>query len=307
VLSVQLDELSPQSLQLWQRWRISRQVNLEVIAYFHRSSTLSRVVRSPRCDRRNHIRRRLVELVQVVLLSRRPLHGRSIRSNDFRFAIGTHQRLPDGVVIWRFVFERHGEQWCVPTIHAVWFFVPEDQVVEHSWVVWWRSGVGRLLESGFVEFATLVWLGTDLDNAVWRLSTFGFAVQLIAEAFNIVHAVSDDNSVAIQGTLDSRVESCPGIFLSSCSGVDIAVQSKSVVVDVLEFQTFDARFRRLLDAFLEVLDELLAAVRLARFGVAGKEEELFVIEYGLEGLVGDVGLEWVCASTHRHGLGLSLK
>lgn len=49
---------------------------------------------------------------------------------------------------------------------------------------------------------------------------------------------------------------------------------------MLEFQTFDARFRGLLDALLEVLDELLAAVRLARFGVAGEEEELFVIETG---------------------------
>lgn len=76
---------------------------------------------------------------------------------------------------------------------------------------------------------------------------------------------------------------------------------------MLEFQTFNARFRGLLDAFLEVLDELLAAVRLARFGVAGEEEKLFVIKDGLEGLLGDVGLEWVCASTHRHGLGLSLK
>ena len=214
------------------------------------------------------------------MLSRGPLHGRGIGPHNFRLSIGTHQCFPDRIVVRRFVFEGHGKQWCVPTVHAVWFFVPEDQVVEHSWVVWWRSGVSRLLESGFVEFATLVWLGTDLDNAVWRLSTFGFAVQLIAEAFNIVHAVSDDNSVAIQGTLDSRVESCPGIFLSSCSGVDIAVQSKSVVVDVLEFQTFDARFRRLLDAFLEVLDELLAAVRLARFGEAGEEEELFEIETG---------------------------
>jgi hypothetical protein len=153
----------------------------------------------------------------------------------------------------------------------------------------------------------LVWLGTNLDDAVWRLLAFGFAVQLIAETFDVVHAIGNDNGVAIQDTLNGRVESRPSIFLSSCSGVDIAVQSKKVIVDVLEFQTFDARFRGLFDALLEVLDELLAAVRLARFGVAGEEEELFVIEYGLEGLLGDVGLEWVCASTHRHGLGLSLK
>jgi hypothetical protein len=153
----------------------------------------------------------------------------------------------------------------------------------------------------------LIWLSANLDDTVWCLSTFGFAVQLIAEAFDVVHAVGNDDGVTIQDTFDGRVESCPSIFLSACSGVDIAVQSKKVIVDVLEFQTFDARLRRLFDALLEVLDELLAAVRLARFGVAGKEEELFVIEYGLEGLLGDVGLEWVCASTHRHGLGLSLK
>lgn len=153
----------------------------------------------------------------------------------------------------------------------------------------------------------MVWLGADLDDAVWRLLTFGLAVQLIAKTLNVVHAIGDDNSVAVQDTLNGRVESCPGIFLSSCGSIDIAVQSKKVIIDMLEFQTFDARFRGLFDALFEVLDELLAAVRLARFGVAGKEEELFVMEYGLEGLLGDVGLEWVCASTHRHGLGLLLK
>ena len=112
------------------------------------------------------------------------------------------------------------------------------------------------------------------------MSAFRFTVKLIAEAFDIIHTVGNDNSVAIQDTLDGRVESCPSIFLSSRGGVDIAVQSKSVVVDVLEFKTFNARFRGPLDAFLEVLNELLAAVRLARFGVAGEEEELFVIETG---------------------------
>ena len=103
---------------------------------------------------------------------------------------------------------------------------------------------------------------------------------MIAETFDVVHAIGDDDGVAIQDTLDSRVESCSSILFSSCGGVDIAVQSKSVVVDVLEFKTFNARFRGPLDAFLEVLNELLAAVRLARFGEAGEEEELFEIETG---------------------------
>ena len=73
----------------------------------------------------------------------------------------------------------------------------EDQVVEDGRIIWWRGGVSRLLESGLVEFATLVWLGTDLDDAVRRLSTFGFAVQLIAEPLDVVHAIGDDDGVTI--------------------------------------------------------------------------------------------------------------
>jgi len=123
-------------------------------------------------------------------------------------------------------------------------------------------------------------LSTDLDDTVRRLHTFGFAVQLIAEPFDVIHAVGDDDRVAIQGALDGRVESCTSIFFSSCSGVNIAVESEVVVVNVVEFQTFDARFRSFFDAFLEVFDDLLAAVRLARFGEAGEKEELFVIVTG---------------------------
>jgi hypothetical protein len=62
---------------------------------------------------------------------------------------------------------------------------------------------------------------------------------LVAKAFDVVHAVGDDNGVTIQGALDGRVKSCPSIFLGSRGSVDISVESKRVVVDVMEFQTLD--------------------------------------------------------------------
>lgn len=117
-------------------------------------------------------------------------------------------------------------------------------------------------------------MGSDLDDAVGSLHGFGFAEKLVAEAFDVVHPIGNDDGVAVQRPLDGRVERSTSIFLCSRGGVDVAVESKRVVVDVEEFQALDARLCGLGYATLEVADELVAAVGFAGFGIAGEQEEL---------------------------------
>ena len=115
----------------------------------------------------------------------------------------------------------------------------------------------------------MVRLGSDLDDAVGCLHGFGLAVKLVAEAFDVVHAVGDDDRVTVQGAFDSGLECCAGIFLGARSGVDIAVESEGVVVDVVQFYALDARLGGIRYALFKLADQLLAAICLARLGKPG--------------------------------------
>jgi hypothetical protein len=82
---------------------------------------------------------------------------------------------------------------------------------------------------------------------------------LVAEAFDVVHAVGDDDRVLIEDALDGGGKGRAGIFLRARGGVDGAGESEGVVGDVDDFQALDSRGGGVGDFLVEVGDELLAA------------------------------------------------
>lgn len=113
-----------------------------------------------------------------------------------------------------------------------------------------------------------------MDHTVRGLNGLCFAVQLIAEAFDIVHAIGNYNDIRRQNSFDGRRKSCSGVLLRTCSSVDIASQAKAFVIDMLDFETLDSGLFGVGYFSGEKIDELTAAEGLATGRVARDEEEL---------------------------------
>jgi len=84
---------------------------------------------------------------------------------------------------------------------------------------------------------------SNTNHAARGLQGFGFAVELIPEALDVVEAICNDDIIARQNPLDGRV------FLGTCvlfglrSVVDSAGEAKGLVVDEMDFEAADARIR----------------------------------------------------------------
>jgi hypothetical protein len=117
--------------------------------------------------------------------------------------------------------------------------------------------------------------GAGTDHAAGRLQGLGLAVQLVAEALDVVQPVGDDNVVARQHPLDGRILLRPRILLGLGRVVHAARHAERLVVDEMDLEATDAGIAgRARDAGLEVVLELEGARRLARRGVAAEEDEL---------------------------------
>lgn len=101
-------------------------------------------------------------------------------------------------------------------------------------------------------------------NTAHRSHGLGFAVHLVPEAFNIVHPIRNHYRLGSDLALDGRGEGRARIFLTTRICVCIARQAKTLVVDELDLEARDARVFRGRDAGVEVGDQLLAAIGLAR-------------------------------------------
>lgn len=169
VLSVERDELAAYALELRQgHWR-RRQFNwLFDVWNRYLTPSLASVVFLVHHDLCEDIGRRLIELVEVVLLCRRFLarvrwwlagdgggtyqHCRQVRLHSLHLAITAYHGFPY-LIAWRcFVLLYHDEQRTIPSCHAIGLFVSEDQVLKVLFVI---SAVAFLVgEQLLVVFTT---------------------------------------------------------------------------------------------------------------------------------------------------------
>jgi hypothetical protein len=112
------------------------------------------------------------------------------------------------------------------------------------------------------------WVAEGTDNTAGRLQGLCLAVQLVAEALDVVEAVGNDYVVAGEDALDSRVFLCARIFLSAGRVVDGARDTERLVVDDMDLEAGSGLVAGSGDLVVEVGFELDGACRLARRGVA---------------------------------------
>lgn len=116
-------------------------------------------------------------------------------------------------------------------------------------------------------------MGTD--DAARGLQCFGLAVQLVAEALDVVHSIGDDDVIARQHPLYGRIFFRPCIFLGSGSVVDAARYPEGLIVDEVDFQPADTCVGTWAgDGRLEMFLQLQRPRRLPRRGIAADENEL---------------------------------
>lgn len=82
------------------------------------------------------------------------------------------------------------------------------------------------------------------DNAAGGLQGLGLAVQLVAEAFDVVQAICNDNVIPRQDPLDGRIFFRTGILLGSGRAVDGARHAQHLVVDEMDLEAGRARIGR---------------------------------------------------------------
>lgn len=198
--------------------------------------------------------------------------------HDLGLAVAANEGVPDLIAPGGLIFLHNDEQRAVPPCHAVRLLVPEDQVLEVLLLVppifvW----IGQ---QSVVELATLVGVGAYVDDAARGGQGLGLAVQLVAEALDVVHPVGNDNVVARQHALDGRVLLGAGILLGPCCVVDGARHAQGLVVDEVHFQAAGARIAAAIaiggggggggigDLSFAVLLELEGACRLPRGWIA---------------------------------------
>lgn len=112
------------------------------------------------------------------------------------------------------------------------------------------------------------------DHAVGRLDSLCLAVQLVAKALDVVHAIRNDNVITRQHPLHSGVFFSASVLLSLRGMVDIARHTQRLVVDVVNFEAADSSIDGAGDLGLEEFFELEGPCGLARGGVAGDQDKL---------------------------------
>lgn len=146
MLTVHGDELTANTLELWQGHWCSRELNgLLDIGNGYLSTPFARVILLVYHYLGEDIGCGLVELVEVVLLCGRFLldvrqgrqyvwgtyqHCRKVGLDRFHLAVTAYHGIPY-LVAWRLlVFLDHDEQRAVPSRHAIGLFVAEDEVLK---------------------------------------------------------------------------------------------------------------------------------------------------------------------------------
>lgn len=106
-----------------------------------------------------------------------------------------------------------------------------------------------------------------MNYAICSLHCFCFAVELVAETFDVVHSVCYDDCVLREVPFYGGGEGCSSVFFGTSCGIDIAIEAKIVVIDVDDFETFVSGFLGGGDFVGEVLDELGASRGFAAGGI----------------------------------------
>lgn len=113
------------------------------------------------------------------------------------------------------------------------------------------------------------------DDAAGGLNSLGLAVELIAEALDVIQAVGNDNVVTGEHALDGRVLLGTSILLCLGRVIYPTGQAKRLVVDKVDLEPAGARIGVLAgDLGLEKLLQLEGTGGLASRGVARDDQEL---------------------------------
>lgn len=121
------------------------------------------------------------------------------------------------------------------------------------------------LSVGTWRRARACWEGGGTDDAAGRRDGLGLAVQLVAEALDVVEAVGDDNVVAREHSLYGRIFLRAGILLGPGRVIDMARDTQRLIVDEVHLEPAGARIGRVVGNLgLAVLLQLQRACRLPR-------------------------------------------
>lgn len=94
-------------------------------------------------------------------------------------------------------------------------------------------------------------------HATRGLNSFGLAVKLIAKAFDVIQAISNDNGVSSQDAFNRRIFSRPGIFFRSSFSVYISTEAEGLIIYEDNRQTANMRLGGSFDLGLEVFYQLI--------------------------------------------------
>jgi hypothetical protein len=83
-------------------------------------------------------------------------------------------------------------------------------------------------------------VAVETDHAAGRLQGLGFTVQLVPEALDVVHPIGDDDVIARQQPLDSRIFLGTRILLCLCGMVDVSRHAEGLIVDQVHLEATDA-------------------------------------------------------------------
>lgn len=143
------------------------------------------------------------------------------------------------------------------------------------------------------------------DHAAGRLDRLRLTVELVAEALDIIQAISDDDVIPRQHSFHGGVFLSPGILFRLRRVVDRPRQAQRLVIDEVYLQPGDSGIGACVgNGGLEEILELQRARGLPRGGVAGDEDKLRVLSAGLDTCKS--GGEQAEGSTHGHSSGTNV-
>lgn len=125
------------------------------------------------------------------------------------------------------------------------------------------------------------------DDAAGGLDGLGLAIQLVAEAFDVVEAVGDDDVVTGEHPLHGRILFRAGILFSLGRVIYPTGHAKRLVVDEVDLELAGPRIGALAgDLGLEEVLQLPGACGLARRGIPRDDQELRSIS---------IPCDWTCS------------
>jgi hypothetical protein len=114
----------------------------------------------------------------------------------------------------------------------------------------------------------------ETNHTARRLYGLCLAVQLVPKALDVVQSIGNDNVIAREHPLHSRVFFRPRILLGLGGLIDIARDTERLVVDEMHFEAAGARIGAGTgDLGLEVLLQLVSSCGFPRRGVAFAESQ----------------------------------